>query len=364
MQKFLKKGRPVFLLLLISFGWTACGEEEKSTEKFIRPVKYQVVGFNAAAKDRTYSGVAEIDKSISLSFRSSGVITQFNIKLGQKVKKGQLLARLDNVQAKLSYENSISSKNSAESQMKTAKSTLDRVRSLYEKGSTSLSDYESAKNAYETANQSFNNAKRSVEIQKEQLNYGILYAPENGTIATVNAEIDENIIPGQQIATLNAGQQMEISLGLPESVINQVKTEALVNVGFPALGDQQFEGKVTEVAPAIDGNTSTYPVRITVTNPIDEIKSGMAANVTFDFSDEGPKNTALTVASNAVGEDSKGRFVFLIEEKEGQYFVRKQPVTLGQLTSAGFEIVSGIEEGQKIATAGLQTLLDGQEVKL
>ncbi|WP_298900559.1 efflux RND transporter periplasmic adaptor subunit [uncultured Psychroserpens sp.] len=352
----------IYLLLLTVF--LSCSEEKKTVEKFVRPVKYQTVGYLGGEKIRTFSGTAQTDKIINLSFRNSGIITQYDIKLGKKVKKGELLAKLDNVQSRLSYEQALTDLNSAASQMNTAKLSLNRVRSLYEKGSSSLSDFEAAKNAYKTAQESHESAKRGVAIQQEQVRYGYLYAPEVGVIAAVMSEIDENVSAGQAVATLNAGNEMEITLGIPESVINGVTTDMIVDVSFTSLSDKNFKAKVTEVSPAVDSNTSTYPIRVTVTNPSDEIKSGMAANVTFDFGDHEADNTVLVVPANAVGEDSNGRFVFLVEDEGGVTKVKKQQVTIGSLTGEGFEIQSGLKEGQKIATAGLQTLLDGQEVRL
>ena len=342
----------------------SCGSEQKKEEKFLRPVKYQEVGFLGGERVRTFSGTARTDKIINLSFRSSGIITQFDMKLGQRVKKGQLLGKLDNVQSRLAYEQSITQLNSAASQMNTSKLNLNRIRSLYEKGSTSLSDFEAAKNSFKNAEESYKSAKRGVEIQQDQINYGYIYAPEDGIIASISAEVDENIQAGSSVAILNSGTDMEISLGLPESVINGVQEGMEVAVDFSSIPDQTFKAKVTEVAPAVDANTATYPVRVTVVNPSDEIKSGMAANVAFDFGNHEIDESRLVVPAHAVGEDSNGRFVFLIEEEGAITKVRKQAIEIGSLASDGFEITSGLSKGQKIATAGLQTLLDGQEVKL
>ncbi len=348
-------------LMLLILG---CGEKEVKQEPVLRPVKYAEVSYLGADETRIFSGIAQTEKIVNLSFRSSGIITTLDMKLGQRVKKGQLLGKLDNVSARLSYESAIESKNSAESQMNTAKLSLDRIRKLYEKGSASLSDYESAKNAYRTATASFESAKRSVAIQQDQIRFGYLYAPEDGDIASVGAEVDENVSPGQTIGVLNAGTAIEISLGLPESVINAVEKDMNVKVSFTAIEDAVFEAKVTEVAPALDRNTSTYPVTVTVIDKDVRIKSGMAANVIFEFADDSIKKNQLVVPANAVGEDGNGRFVFLVEGDNNSAKVKKQPVKIGNLMPQGFEIISGLKVGQKIATAGLQTLLDGQEVKL
>ncbi|MFK7845661.1 MAG: efflux RND transporter periplasmic adaptor subunit [Rhodothermales bacterium] len=361
----MKKNNNVFLIPWLLLLLVGCGGAEPIEEKALRPVVYQEIGFLGGADTRTFSGSAETDKIVSLSFRSSGIITLFNMQLGQSVRKGELLARLDNVQARLAYEQSLSALNSAASQMNTSKLNLDRIRSLYEKGSASLSDFENAKNSFKTAEASHQSAERSVEIQKEQMSYGFIYAPESGTIASVNSEVDENVNAGQSVAVLNVGADMEISLGLPESIINRVSANADVDISFSSLPGKSFAGVIAEVSPSVDPNTATYPIRINITNPSTDIRSGMSANVTFDFSTVSAQENALVVPAKAVGEDGDSRFVFLVEEQPGgKVVVRKQPVQVGTLTLEGFEVVSGLSSGQKVATAGLQTLLNGQEVRL
>ena len=353
------------LLVIFMLGsLLGCGKKEAVKEDVLRPVKYTEVKYAGADKIRHFSGTAKTEKIINLSFRNTGIIVMLNMKLGQKVKKGDLLAQLDNVQARLNYESSIESRNSTESQMNTAKLNLNRVRTLYEKGSSSLSDYEAAKNSYRTAVASFESAKRSVAIQQDQIQFGYLYAPEDGVIASVIAEVDENVSPGQTIGVLNAGTAIEIEIGLPESVINNVQKGMKVKVSFTAIENKQYDAEVTEVAPALDANTSTYPIRVTITEEDERIKSGMAASVTFEFVTSQSEQRKLVIPPISVGENGDDRFVFLIEESEGDYVIKRQPVTIGELTAEGFEIESGLQEGQKIATAGLQTLLDGQKVKL
>jgi RND family efflux transporter MFP subunit len=350
--------------LLILFLLASCGEKEVKEELILRPVKYSEVSYLGGEKSRQFSGTARTQKIVNLSFRSSGIVTKLDMKLGQNVKKGQLLGTLDNVSARLSYESSIASKNSAESQMNTAKLNLNRIRTLYEKGSASLSDYEAAKNSHRTAVASFESAKRSVAIQQDQIQFGYLYAPEDGIIASVSAEVDENVSPGQIVGVLNAGTAIEITLGLPESVINSVKKNMNVKVSFTAIEGETFNALVTEVSPAVNANTSTYPITVMVTDKDERIKSGMAANVQFDFTNENNSKEILVVPASAIGEDGNGQFVFLVEGDTAKATVKKQGITIGNLTPQGFEVTSGLKAGQKIAVAGLQTLLDGQDVKL
>ncbi|WP_299212343.1 efflux RND transporter periplasmic adaptor subunit [uncultured Aquimarina sp.] len=352
----------VFSLLMIN----ACKEKEVIKEEVLRPVEYQVVGSSNAQKVRTFSGIAKAGDEIELSFRSTGIITTLDIKVGQKVTKGDLIAKLDNVQANLAYEQSVSALNSAKSAMNTAKSSLDRIKSLYEKGSNSLSDYESAKNSYQSALDQYESAKRNKSIQQSQISYGYIKAPKTGIIAAKNSQLNENVSAGQVIAILNAGDHTNIEVGLPENVINKVQLGMNPEISFSALGDKKFSGNVIEIAPIVGEGSASYPVKIDITDSTKEIKPGMTANVTFNFGNtQTSSDTALVIPVKAVGEDGEGNFVFLIESEDGTKGVaKKHRVEIGELTTDGFKIKSGLAEGQKIATAGLQTLLDGQKVKL
>ncbi|MEM9525298.1 MAG: efflux RND transporter periplasmic adaptor subunit [Bacteroidota bacterium] len=359
--------RHSLLLILIGIGLllSSCGEKEAMEVKFLRPVKYEVVSYGQKKNVRSFSGTAQTDVVVQLSFRSSGIITLFNVKLGQRVRKGQLLGQLDNVQARLAYEQAVTQLNSTESQMNTAKLSLNRIRSLYEKGSAALGEFEAAKNAYRTAQEGFRSAQRGVDIQQEQVRFGFLYAPDDGIISSVLAEKDENVSPGQPVAVLNAGEGMEIVIGIPESVINSVAKGMEATASFSSIPDESFAATVTEVAPSVDGNTATYPVRLSVSRSAGKIKSGMAARVSFDFSDKTEANAqSLIIPIKAVGEDSDGQFVLLIDQSQDTAMIKKQHIEIGELNETGFVVKSGISAGQKIATAGLQTLLDGQRVRV
>ena len=100
----------VLLLTTATLLLTACGEEPVKEEPVIRPVLYQQVNFAGGGKQRTISGTSKSDQVIKLSFRSNGILSELNMTLGQKVAQGDLLGKLDNIQAQLNYENSISAK--------------------------------------------------------------------------------------------------------------------------------------------------------------------------------------------------------------------------------------------------------------
>ena len=358
-----------FLLsvFFLSFFLHSCKEKQEEKPEQLRPVKYQVVGTADGAKIRSFTGAAKIGSDVVLSFRTGGVIEEKNASKGQAVKKGDLLGRLDNIEAKLAYEKALTELRSARSGMTTAKTNNDRIKSLYENGSKSLSDYEDARNQYENALSQFQAAQRNVSLQKTQLDYGYVYAPQDGIIAESNGGVNERVDAGHEFVVLNvAGGGMKVGINLPESVINQVKLNMKAKIEFSAFENESFDGEVVEISPVLDEGVSTYPVDVEIIDPSEDIKPGMAASVTFNFKQEGDTvDNSLVIPVKAVGEDKSGNFVFIVEsENEQNGVVQKRRVTLGELTAEGFKVIDGVEAGQKIVTAGLPSLLDGQKVRL
>ena len=350
------------LTIALSLLIASCAEESDEAE-FLRPVRSILIESGNSETSRDFSGTAQTDRVIDLSFRSGGVITTFNIKLGQRVTQGELLAELDSVSARLAYEQARSSLNSAKSTYDTQRSNLDRVRDLYEKGSASLSDYEAAKNGYRTAEASYKSAQRSVDIQQEQIRYGKIIAPESGVIAAVNNDINENVSAGQTVAVLNAGSEMEIEVGLPESIINLVELNSDVAIRFSALSGIAFPGKVSEISPSLDQQTATYPVRISIETTDQRIRAGMTASVRFSLKQT--EGSSVLVPASAVGEDGDGNYVYMVEATEdGVAIINKQIVELGALVGTDFEVSRGLSTGDRIVTAGVHSVIEGQKVLL
>ena len=135
------------LLLLI----TSCGNKTEKKSIQIKPIKYATIGFQEDTGTKTFNGTSQSGTETNLSFRANGLIILLDVKNGDRVKKGQLLAKLDQKDISLNYEKTKASVRSAKSQMETTKSNLDRVKELYQSNSASLSDYDQAKNSYENS---------------------------------------------------------------------------------------------------------------------------------------------------------------------------------------------------------------------
>lgn len=384
-----------FFIVILTATLFGCKSNNEAVTENIRPVRYATITQSGGKDVRFFSGTAQASNETNLSFRVNGTISKLNVKLGDRVRKGQLIATIDPSDYNIQYEQSVAQKKgaeaqlqssqtqikSAESQLITTKSTYERVEKLYENNSVPLSEYEQAKAAYEAALEQHKAAKaqydasqtqvttsqKQIEASRNQVTYTRLTAPFNGVITFVNVEENELVGSGTPVAVISSEGKPEVNVGVPEIFINKIKKGQAVSITFSVLPNQPFDGVVEEVAYAA-GASPTYPVIVRIVNPADAIRPGMAANVTFDFSD-GKKvtSTPKTVAPvKSVGEDTEGNFVFVLEKsEESQHFiVKKRTVEIGNLVADGFEVNSGVEEGELVATAGLKSLLDGMKVKL
>lgn len=362
MKNTLRKIVLVVIVLLLA----QCSKKEEIKEEVLRPINFMSVGTESGPEQRSFNGAAKAGNEIELSFRESGVIQQKNVKKGQKVKKGDLIATLDNLEANLNFERAVTEVNSSESAKNTAKAELDRIKLLYEKGSTPLKDYQTAKNNYQTALSQFESAVRNREIQRSRLQYGVIYAPADGIIARTSGKVNERVQTGHVFAILNAGDKLKVELELPENVINQVTVGLTAKIEFSTLNESAFSGEVIGVSPITSDNASTYPIELEIIDPSPQVKPGMTAKITFDLTNNETVNSErIVVPIHVVGEDENGNFVFLIETEDNKTGIaKKQTIEIGDLTAKGFEVKTGLEKGQLIATAGLQSLLNGQKVKL
>jgi RND family efflux transporter MFP subunit len=177
-------------------------------------------------------------------------------------------------------------------------------------------------------------------------------------------EINENVQAGQTVALLHSGSSIEVEVAIPESLISEIRKGSRVTVIFDALPGKEFSGTVTEVGVAAVQFATTYPVTVRLTRRDSDVRSGMTAEVTFRF-DSSDQRQHFIVPPVALGEDRAGRFLFVVEPADPGYgIVRRKEVTVGELTSMGIEVLSGLEDGELVVTAGIGSLSDNTTVRL
>ena len=370
------KGWSFLLLILLFIGCKS--EVQNDSEIILRPVKYASVTKSALASLQHFSGVAQSSKEAAVSFRVNGTLTDIYVKIGDRVRKGQRLARIDATDYTVQHDQMVAQLKSAETQTKSARASLvnalatyDRAEKLYENNSVPLSEYQQAKAAKEAAESQYEASVAQVEASQAQLKaatnqvgYAVLLAPFSGIINALHLEENEMVAAGNPVAILSTDQDPEVLVGVPELFIGQIRKNMSVQIRFAQVSDQVYRGTITEVGFGA-GTGSTYPVTVKIIEPDQSLRPGMTAQVTFDFSQDGPATrNSMVVPVSAIAKSTSGHFVFKLEEDQENFRAVKSPIQIGDLLADGFEVKEGLNEGDLIATAGLKSLLDGMQVTL
>ncbi len=360
------KNKLYVALLLLSFSFQNCQKKEDANQKeALKAVKYAKVEQTGGVIERSYSGVTKSASITNLSFRTGGLILVLNAKVGQRVNAGTVLAQLDQKDVRLAYEQALADVQSAKVQYDNAASSLQRSKQLYETNNASLNDYEKAKSSFSNAKSSYEISLKRLDLQKSQISYTTIVAPMSGVISSVKSEINEVVKSGNTIIVMSkeGNNDIEAQVGLPEKYISEIKNgdEVLVSVGSV---EQPFKGTITEIGYSSSSKGVTYPVTVLIDgNGSTALRPDMPTEVTFKFGSASQKST-LIVPVKAVGSGVEGNFVFKLSSKKDVYTAKKVAVKLGEITQNGYEIKSGVSEGDTIAVAGLSYLYEGKQVKL
>ena len=358
--------RAIFPVLSAALVLAGCAEQAVDPPPPLpRPVRYTSVEAVGGARTRVFAGAAVAAAETRLSFRVGGSIQRLTVDVGDSVKKGDLIAEIDPTDYQLRVESAQASLAQAQAQLKDIEADFRRVRGLYERDNASQDDYDSARAGVESARAQVRSAEKQLEQARLQVTYTQLFAPAAGSVAAVDAEVNENISAGRPVVILNLAATPEVEVGIPELLIGEIERGARVlNITFTALPGRRASGIVNEISPIASEGTTTYPVRIRLTSGSGGVRPGMAAEAEFRVTgDSGP--VRLVAPPHAVGEDRKGRFVWVVEPSgQGEGVVSRREVSTGGLSEDGIEVLAGLREGELVVTAGVAALEEGQRVRL
>ncbi|MCP3687596.1 MAG: efflux RND transporter periplasmic adaptor subunit [Gammaproteobacteria bacterium] len=355
--------KPVLIASLLLLA--ACDQAEQTIEptEVLRPVKFIVVGSPGSERQYIYSGSLRASSELNSSFKVNGTVQSIPVKVGDKLKSGGTIATLDKTTYELLVARARATLAQSQATKRNADTKYQRTKELYENNNSSKDALESARANAGTALAAVDTAKKSLELSELDLTYTELKSTEACDVARVLVEVNENVSAGAPIAVLSCGEVNEVTVSLPENIIASIKKDMVATVNLDAINEISFSARVTEVS--VTSNNATYPVTLVLNESHPKLRSGLAAEVAFQFGGNTDSQTQLYLPAVAVNEDSEGRFVFILEpgNAENIAIVKRRPVQIGELTSLGMEITSGVEVGNKVVTAGISVIRDGLRVK-
>ena len=333
----------------------SCGEDKvEKSEPVVRPVKTMAVGAGASGI-RSFPGTVQAANRVEMSFRVGGPLIDFPIKEGQKVKKGQLLARIDPRDFQIAVDR-------AKAEFAKADADYQRYQQLYEKEAVPLADLELRQAQRDVA-------KSLLDDVKANLDDTYLRAPFEGEIGETYYELGEDVKAKEPVLGLHGTDIVEIVINVPEAykaVIDPNLTkERKITAKFSFVSDREFDLLLTEFSAAADPQTQTYKTTLSMPQPEGvNIQPGMTAEVLVYAlqSDQNQTKSEFVVPAVAVfAGDDDSQFVWVVDQSD--MIINRKKVTLGTVTgTSDIKILDGILAGDKIVIAGVTTLRDSMKV--
>nr|WP_320145264.1 efflux RND transporter periplasmic adaptor subunit [uncultured Anaeromusa sp.] len=345
------------LCAVSAFYWKEHSQAKTATEEalLVRAGRVAAVG---SKQNYVYSGEVRGRFESQLSFQVGGKLIKRYVELGSIVHAGDALMQIDSRDLQQVVNSNVAATYSAESQLKLAENNLNRYQQLYSQGAISQAQLDQYQSAYEVARASAVQAGAQYSQGANQLGYSVLYADKDGVVSNINAEVGQVVGAGQAVVTLVQDGEREVEINVPENRVEELRKATQSKITFWALGDIATEGRVREISPMADPVTRTYKARLTLLNAPPEVKLGMTAAVEISDSQNGTVKALVPLSS--IYQTNNSPCVWVV--KEG--VVQLRPVQTGAFRDASIEILSGVENGEVIVTAGVHRLREGQKVKI
>ncbi len=353
----------IYSILILCAG---CQKEE--APPIIRPVRAMQLESKELVRLSSFPGRTRAVDRTNLSFRVEGQLVERPVFVGDKVLKGELLARLDPKDFEVNVQNALGSLERAQAQLRFAENDYERVQKIWKEdpGAISESMLDQKK---EEANQ-LKGQVRSLEAELEhavdQLGYTKLLAPYNGVVVATYVENHEYVRAKQSIIRVLDTSQVEMVIDVPESMIASIPSVEGAVAEFDAIPHKEFQAEVKEIGAEASASTRTYPVTLLIEQPDEEvIYPGMAGYAYLYSSMPGEfSGVGFIIPPAALVTDSNLSTTYVWIVDTDSMTVYKREVEKGRLTSEGMIILGGVEEGEWIVTAGVQYLEKGQKVRL
>lgn len=341
---------------------SGCGKDEAPVgPPASRPVKVFTVEGGSAAAIRRFPARVDASQRAELSFRVSGRLAEINVREGDMVQQGDLVARLDPTDYEIILED-------RQATFDNAKNNFARAKELIVDGNISSRDYDRMEADFRTTTAALNAAKKDMD-------YTELHAPFNGRIAQRTVENFEEVLAKQTVFFLQDVGFLDVIIDLSESLIRSLHANSAQEmrdidrnppitavVSFEDRPGASFPLTIKEIATRANEQTQTYPITFKMRAPEDfAVLPGMTAKVQVDFSEIMVDDAAKWVPARAVQADgSLSPRVWVLDG--ASMTVSSQAVVIGRMSGRMLEVTGGLNGGEEIVSVGAPYLAEGMKV--
>ncbi|TBU86554.1 efflux RND transporter periplasmic adaptor subunit [Phytopseudomonas dryadis] len=333
----------------------ACGNGE-APQPSIRPAMVVQPQLAAELVD-TYPGEVRARLEPELAFRIAGKVSKRLVDVGQRVDKDAPLAELDPQDVRLQLDAARAQVLAAEANLQLARAERDRYRTLLGRQMVSQSQYDNAENTFRAGEARLRQLRAEFNVADNQAGYAVLRAPQSGVIVQRNVEVGQVVAAGQQVFALAADGEREVLIDLPEQAIKRFRIGQAVAVELWSQPGQRFAGRIRELSPAADPRSRTYAARIAFSEGEVPAELGQSARVFIAHDGDVP----LAVPLSALTAEKDQPYVWVVDPQDST--LRRTPVRIGPYAEKQVPVLDGLKASDWVVVAGVQVLLEGQQVR-
>lgn len=344
-----------FVFPLAALALAACQKAPEAPAP-IRPVLSIAVQPQTSA-GASFVGTVEPQVTAALAFRLGGTLVDRNVDVGASVKTGDVLASIESTTLVLAVKSANANLANAQAQFQNAEAAEGRLAALLQTDTISQANLEQAQQQTKAAQAGVVQAQSSVTQASDQLGYAQLVAGFDGIVTAVGAESGQVVTPGQAVVTLAQPDARDIVIDVPDAFAQSGAIGAKFTIALQLAPQITATGTLREIAPQADEVTRLRRLRIGLEQPPASFWLGTTAVATAPATDA----DQIALPASAVNMTGASASVWVVDEPTGT--VASRPVQAGPPVGGLIPILSGLKPGERVVTAGVHSLAEGQQVR-
>lgn len=338
---------------------TACGGSEEAPEPEARPVRTVTIVTNTADGTTSLTGTVQAENEVNQSFRIDGRLIERHVNVGDPVGEGQLVARLDPQNEETSLQGARAQLAAARARLVEANNNFERMRDLVAENAVSRAQFDQAEANRAAAASQLESAQAQVTLAENRLSYTRLNSSVEGVVTATGAEPGEVVGPGRMIVQVARAGARDAVFDVPARIKDSA-LDANPQITVALVSDPQVTatGRVREVAPRADAVTGTFRVRVGLENPPPAMRLGTTVTGQMRLGE----SAIIEIPASAVFRTERQAAVWVVDRDTDTVSARN--IEIRNSTPSTVIVASGLEPGDVVVTAGVQSLRPGQKVRL
>jgi membrane fusion protein (multidrug efflux system) len=286
-------------------------------------------------------GNARANESVDISSKTSNIVTSVTFRDGERVKRGQLLVRLDDAQAR--------------ADVAAAEAAVAESERLYNRSRELMSTQALSKAQFDQLEATLKANRARLAAATARLDDTVIRAPFSGRVGLRSVSVGTLISPGDVITTLDDTSVIKLDFSVPENFLSTLREGLAVRASAPAFPGRAFVGKVASIDSRVDMNTRSVIVRALLSNEDGALRPGMFLNVTLANDDR----EALVIPEEALSPEAERQYVFVVRDGKAE----RLEVRIGDRRPGSVEVLAGLKSGDRVIVEGTQKVRDGAPVR-